>query len=348
MPPQQNPYYYLLCFVTTSAVLLGLFSLLNLNAEFQHQFSGRRTGPGRHAGPHSSLITIEPILTDDPTTPGASVATVPYGPYTALARSMRPEEIFYKVSKPCTNCYVLAMHAMLQDANGTELFTDSGMLLHHIIFFNRARPDLVCPGMAGERFYGGGNERWTRRWNSGGPWGYHIGDDDQWDIVVELMNDADVDMAVHIVVRFEYILAKDARDYRGIAVAWLDLTGCGNAEVDVKSITDAFEYRTPNWTSPVGGIIVDMGGHMHDGGVSMTGYRNGHPICTSKQLYDNQVRLTDQHIVAAGMCKDAGEIRKGDVLWADAKYDPAIHPLWMHDNKPDRIMGSMGVYIGLD
>ncbi|KAF2117369.1 hypothetical protein BDV96DRAFT_644793 [Lophiotrema nucula] len=260
---------------------------------------------------------------------------------------MRPQQIIYNIRKPCTDCYIVAMHALLQDESGVEIFTDSGILLHHIIFFNRGRPDLVCPRMAGERFYGGGNERWTRRWNSGGPWGYKIDEGDEWDIVVELMSDADVDTTVQIVVRYEIVSATSTagRDYRGVTAAWLDLTGCGNADVDVKSTSEAFEYRTPDWISPIEGEIVDVAGHMHDGGLYMTGYRNGHAICTSAQIYDNQV--SEQHIVAAGVCKEAGKVRKGDVLWADAMYDPHEHKLWMHEGEPDPVMGSMGVYIGL-
>ena len=152
----------------------------------------------------------------------------------------------------------------------------------------------------------------------------------------------------HPTVRYEVIGADSevGKDYRGITAVWLDLTGCGNADVDVKSTIEKFEYRTPDWISSVDGIMVDVGGHMHDGGLNMTMYRNGEPLCDSMQLYDNQA--AEQHIVAAGICKDAGRVKNGDVFWADAKYDPNIHPLMMHKGNPDPVIGSMGVYIGLD
>lgn len=47
------------------------------------------------------------------------------------------------------------------------------------------------------------------------------------------------------------------------------------------------------------------------------------------------------------MCKNSGEIRQSDVLWADAKYDSNLHPLMMYDRKPDQVIGSMAVYIEL-
>lgn len=294
------------------------------------------------------LIAVEPLLTSQPLTPGAEVIAVPYGPFTTAPHSMRPQEVVVNITKPCTNCFITAMHATLQDMDGKELFTDSGMWLHHIIWFNRGKVDYVCPQMAGERFYGGGNERWTRRWNSRGDFGYKINKDDQWDVVVELMNESDVETTTQIVVRYEVVSATspEGKKYGEIAAVWLDLTGCGNADVDVKSTTGPFEYRTPEWVSPINGIMVDVAGHLHDGGLNMTGFKNEKVICTSSVLYDNQA--DEQHIIGSGVCKDAGRVFKGDVLRADAKYDPNVHPLVMHKGKPDPIMGSFGIYIGLD
>ena len=78
----------------------------------------------------------------------------------------------------------------------------------------------------------------------------------------------------------------------------------------------------------------------------MTVHVNGKLVCRSVQLYGTQT--TEQHITAAGVCKDAGQIRKGDMLWAETRYDPVLHPLVMHWGKPDPVMGSMGIYIGVD
>jgi hypothetical protein len=292
-------------------------------------------------------IHMEPVLTEKPITPGAEVISITYGPYTTAPHSMRPQGVYLDIKKPCVDCYVLAMHALLQDKNGTEIFTDSGMWLHHIIFFNEGRVDLVCPQMAGERFYGGGNERWTRRWNTNGMWGYKVDEGNRWHIVVEVMNDADVEQTVNIVVRYEVLPMSMAQGYRGIAAVWLDVTGCGDAEVNVGSTTKPFKYQTPEWVSSVDGVMVDVGGHMHDGGMNMTMYRNNDPVCESVVLYDNQVQPLKQHIIGSGICKDAGDVRAGDVLSADATYDPNVHQLVTHGGIPDPVMGSMGVYIGL-
>ena len=78
----------------------------------------------------------------------------------------------------------------------------------------------------------------------------------------------------------------------------------------------------------------------------MTASLNGETLCRSVQLYDTQ--MTDQHITAAGVCKPARKIGRGDILSAKAQYDPTLHPLVMHHGRPDPVMGSMGVYIGVD
>lgn len=86
-----------------------------------------------------------------------------------------------------------------------------------------------------------------------------------------------------IVVRFEVIptASEEGNHYRGVEAVWLDLTGCGHADVNIKTETEIFEYRIPDWKSPIDGVMVDVGGHMHDGGPNMTAYRNNDPICTS-------------------------------------------------------------------
>ena len=54
------------------------------------------------------------------------------------------------------------------------------------------------------------------------------------------------------------------------------------------------------------------------------------------------------HISAARVCKSVGKIKEGDVLKAEARYDPVLRPLIIHGETPDPVMGSTGVYIGAD
>lgn len=203
--------------------------------------------------------------------------------------------------------------------------------------------------MAGERFYGGGNTRATRRWNNHARWGYPALEDERWDLVVELVNDGSLAVEASVRVDFEWVKAAstEGRQYREVRPIWLALNDfCGDSGVQVKSTTEVFTVRTPKWTATVDGPLVDIAAHMHDAGVDMTTFLNGHPICRSVQVYNNSAR--DQHIVGQGSCKDAGRVKKGDVLFAEVTYDPRRHVLVMHNGEPDPVMGSDGVYVGVE
>ena len=114
--------------------------------------------------------------------------------------------------------------------------------------------DLVCP-QYGERFFGGGNEQWTRRWNSSGDYGYKVTNADEWDAVVEVMNDGVWEGQIEVSVLYEVETEKVMKRVRPV---WLDATGCGRASVDVKSTTEPFEYRTTEWASNIDGTMLDV------------------------------------------------------------------------------------------
>lgn len=296
-----------------------------------------------------SGISIDVPIGVHPTTPSATISQVRYGNFTVAAGNSTGNAIFKGVEKPCTDCYIVAVQARLESTNGTELFTDSGIWLHHVIFFNSGRSDITCPPMPGERFYGGGSTRATRRWNNHARWGYKALEDERWDLVIELINDADSDIEASVRVDFEWVSAAsiEGRQYREVRPIWLGLEDfCGDSSAPVKSTTEVFTIRTPEWTATVDGPIVDVSAHAHDGGVEMTTFLNGHPICRSAQLYNNSAR--DQHIIGQGSCKDAGHVKKGDVLYAEVTYDPQRHALVTHNGNPDHIVGSDGVYVGVE
>lgn len=116
---------------------------------------------------------------------------------------------------------------------------DTEIHLHHFAFFNEALPDPVCP-QYGERFFETGNEQWTRRWNSDGDFGYKVNARDEWSAVVEVMNDGNWGGDIEVMILFEVVRDKSMKEVRPV---WLDVTGCGKSEVDVKSTAASFEYE---------------------------------------------------------------------------------------------------------
>ncbi|KAL8777281.1 MAG: hypothetical protein Q9194_002642 [Teloschistes cf. exilis] len=254
---------------------------------------------------------------------------------------MMPEVVLQDIKKPCDDCSIAAMQAtLINSSSQLPLAPDTGIHLHHIIFFNEGVADLVCPEM-GERFFGSGDARWTLRWNSHGDYGYKVKAQHRWDTVIEMMNDGKWEGEVEIKVLFE--IDTGTSEVRPV---WLDATGCGRSDVDVKSTIEPFKYTTPEWISSVSGILLDIAAHQHDGGIDMTGYLNGDQLCRSTQLYSSQT--TEQHISAVGVCKNIGRIRPGDRLWSEARYDPVLHHLTIHHRHPDPVMASMGIYIGIE
>ena len=296
----------------------------------------------------TSEIVLDAPIGHDVKTPSAVVSSVRYGPFPLSAGGMVSNELLVDVKKPCADCFIVAVQSRLEDANRVELVTDDGFWLHHVIIFNRGRPDLTC-SMTGERFYGGGNTRATRRWNLHGRWGYQARESDIWDVVVDLKNEGTADVEAVVRVDFEWVSASSAegQQYRGVRPIWLSLDHyfCGGIGLPVLSVTKSFRIRTPSWTSSIEGPILDVASHMHDGGIDMTTYLNGHEICRSGQLYGQNEK---SHIIGQGTCKDVGRLKKGDVLLAEVLYDPNKHALTMEDGKPEWIMGNDGLYVGIE
>jgi hypothetical protein len=191
---------------------------------------------------------------------------------------MVPDELLIDVKKLCGDCFIVAMQSRLEDRNHVEIFTDSGFWLHHVIFFNTDRPDLTCSAMVGERFYGGGNTKATRRWNPNDRWGYRVHERDLWVLFLNLMNDGTEDIEAVVRADFEWVFASSAegRRYREVRPIWLALDDfCGDSGVPVPSLTKPFSQKTPTWISTVEGPLVDVAAHTHDGGLDMVTYRNG-------------------------------------------------------------------------
>jgi plastocyanin len=106
-----------------------------------------------------------------------------------------------------------------------DLFDQNGpvpinrLMLHHIVFFNAARPDMACNGP--ERFYGAGEERLKMSMPEG--FGYHYEPTDTWAMVYMFMNHrAQTDSAF---IRYRLTIDPDPsiREVRGI---WLDAGNC--------------------------------------------------------------------------------------------------------------------------
>jgi hypothetical protein len=88
---------------------------------------------------------------------------IPYGPFTAPAMSVNNGMKNWTVNvaqKPCADCLVTWIQAGLEYPNGTVANADTGLWLHHAVFFNTQSTSIVCPQKGiGDKFFASGNER---------------------------------------------------------------------------------------------------------------------------------------------------------------------------------------------
>lgn len=82
---------------------------------------------------------------------------------------------------------------------------------------------------------------------------------------------------------------------------------------------------SPGWKSTVNGRLLGASGHEHNGGVNTTIFKNGDPICVSRQAYGSTPEFISPEGTAsisdAEMCVDFGDVAVGDELVISAYYD---------------------------
>jgi hypothetical protein len=86
-----------------------------------------------------------------------------YGPFTVLPMSVENGMKDYTVPVaqiPCKDCLVTWIQAGLEYPNGTDANANTGLWLHHTVFWNNQRTAIICPQTeAGDQFFASGNER---------------------------------------------------------------------------------------------------------------------------------------------------------------------------------------------
>ena len=133
--------------------------------------------------------------------------------------------------KPCTGCYLVGIEPDLVYADGTSANLDTGVMLHHAVFFASDKVDATCGGAPGfgelgERFFAAGNERTGGVLPAG--FGYQVSDG-PWNGVFHVMNHSAVPRTVFVELRTRWV-----RDgVQPVRPVWLDMGNCGTSEYEV-------------------------------------------------------------------------------------------------------------------
>jgi Stress up-regulated Nod 19 len=277
-----------------------------------------------------------------PAQAATSTKTVRYGPFTipagtATEPGMIHNKLLFGVARPCVDCYITSFTPNLVYGDGTTANMDTGPMLHHAVFTSQWRPDATCSGswlgLAGERFFGSGNERTAIRFPAG--YGYRVRYYDSWNLLVDLMNHATSSKAVYVQVTFTIRPYWDS--VKRVRPVWLDIDQCGDSEY---SIPAGFSDTHWDWKVNVPGKVVAMFGHLHGHGVAVEARKGTEPdgelICRSEATLDSM----DVHSVL-NMSTCAGDplavVKSGETVRLHSQYN-STHPA-------DDVMGIMLGYI---
>jgi plastocyanin len=181
---------------------------------------------------------------------------------------VRPYEVRYtsgktrQVRAPRLDGWLIRMHARVVDRRGRPMPV-SQVMLHHIVYKNTARRDVVCGD--GESFYGTGEENETLRFPPG--YGYRVRRHDRWSTGWMLMNHQARRRRAYI----EYTAwIETSKRLRSVTPYWVRATGCEGRSDPIFNVPGgggpgSTYAKEAWWTVPTSGRIVAGGSHVHGG-----------------------------------------------------------------------------------
>lgn len=282
---------------------------------------------------------------------GATITsrTIDYGPWTIPAGGGDPHDhetagmitndIDFNVTKPCTDCDIIAIQPELVYAEGAEANLDTGPMLHHFVFAatGNGKDDLLCEGttvgLLGQRFFASGNER-TPIDVSTIDYGYNVAArNEQWNMVTDLMNWQTTRKTVYVRVRFTYATGSDATSRDNVSPLWFDADGCSTDSLI--TVPEGFSDTHRDIRSPITGNVVAAAGHIHDHGINVELTNNSASealICNSVAGYSRaggyETPDGRSHVADMSTCvrDPVAAIRSGNTLRLHTLYEvPAGH-----------------------
>jgi len=227
--------------------------------------------------------------------------------------------------------WLLAYSPKLVDANGN---TVPGRVLHHSAFWNENRADFLCPNKE-EHIFGAGGE--LTNWAEIPGYGYRVQMGDK--ILVETMVHNPTGTSydnVYLEVTISYQQAADGANVKSVYPTWMDVKSCGNSGYDLPA---GKSEQTGTVTEKYNGILLGVGGHMHDYGKQLTleDVTRKETVATLDAKVDDHGELLSMPTV---LFLDRGgyKFAAGDVLKISAAYDNTTGKLLR--------AGAMGIVVG--
>jgi hypothetical protein len=289
----------------------------------QHSHDGFMQGHMHHAVAKGVLLA----QSDDGQKITLRVGPLKLPAHTDHMKMPQPSDLTWKV--PISG-WLLAYHPKLVDASGGPV---PGMVLHHVAFWNESRPDFLCPNKE-EHIFGAGSE--LTDWVEIAGFGYRVEQGDVIRIETMVHNPTATSYeAAYLEVTIPY------RDLSGEPVksvypAWMDVTACGHSGYDLAA---GPSQKTGNVTLKYDGVLLGVGGHMHDYARQVTledATRNA-TVATLDAKLDDKGQLISMPVKT--FFEQGGyKLLAGDQLKVTATYDNTTGK-----SLPD---GAMGIVVG--
>lgn len=194
--------------------------------------------------------------------------------------------------------------------------------LHHFVIGAIGKTDTACPdrqyyGVKSQPLIGSGMERTPIDFAD--PYAIQVEDTDAWGAVWHLMNMTNTPKTVYVKYTLGIQYGADATNTRFLTPFWADARTCPAGttwDVPGNGGPNGIETMTKTWTMPFDGYIVGVGGHMHDGGISMTTkHEDGTLICENLASY--YLGMLD----AISRCPIHDSIAQGEQVSVTSRYD---------------------------
>jgi hypothetical protein len=227
--------------------------------------------------------------------------------------------------------WITAYHPRLVGGAGQP---EPSRLLHHVAFYNTARPDFLCPNKE-EHIFGAGGE--MNDWPALPGFGYRVHKGERIRVSTMFHNPTATSYSeTWLEVNLDYHSPAKGEPLKSVYPAWFDVGECGNSGYD---LGPGKTLKVGQFELGFSGLLLGVGGHMHDYGrqLDLFNVTRGEDIATLKAQLDPSGKIQGMPVVRF---TDRGgyKLSKGDVLRVSSIYDnPLGKPI------PE---GAMGIVVG--
>ncbi len=215
------------------------------------------------------------------------------------------------------------------DPNGNAV---PGTVLHHTAFWNTNRSDFLCPNKE-EHIFGAGSE--LTDWMEIPGYAYRVQKGDKVRIETMVHNPTTTAYDnVYLEVTIPYADATTA--IKSVYPTWMDVQSCGNSGYDLHA---GKNENTGTVTVKYSGILLGVGGHMHDYAkqITLEDTTRNETVATLNANVDEKGQLLSMPVVTF-FDRGGYKFAAGDQLRITATYDNTT-------GKP-LPAGAMGIVVG--